>query len=631
MTVGSYGQAVGTRRDVSNVPPQSAYLAKRCPVRVQLDVLQPVEPLPPAEDVQLRIDQGNDFEAEVFADLRHHAGGAWVFLEENPDDLDRWTADTVAALRDEAPVVVAGSLPIDGAGRRAGRPDVLVRTADGYVPVDVKHHLTLNAEEEEEALVSSLAQPFTGAMGPRVGWDLRKHKDDALQLAHYRRMLESSGFGGGSRWAGIIGKEKVVTWYDLDAPMWQTPAKSDGKKRKTRTTMDVYDFEFAFRLDISAVARRMLDDPSEKRLVVPVRCGDCPSCPWHDYCFEELEAGSGDPSLLPGIGYRPWRVLREHGITDREGVAQLDYFTARLASEGVKLSRLWEEASVVYANTPVTELIPKAKKQLSVLEEHGVATAGDVIDRVESEEIELCDSRFVARAIINARAALHQAPVLRLPDVSTDEVPRADIEVDVDMESTNDGVYLWGALVTDRIGSGLVEEGYIPFTTWNPLTTESEGSAFEEFWVWFKELRAAAEESAVTMTAYAWHASAENTHLRRISAETELATEVSEFIASQHWVDMEDVFKRSWTTGGSTGLKEIATTAGHHWQVEEPGGGISMVRHAVTVDPDASQSDRQTARDWLLVYNRGDLEAVRTVRNWLDLEGATWPIVPTDE
>ena len=36
------------------VPPLSAYLAKRCPRRVQLDLVEPAVPLEPTADVQMR-------------------------------------------------------------------------------------------------------------------------------------------------------------------------------------------------------------------------------------------------------------------------------------------------------------------------------------------------------------------------------------------------------------------------------------------------------------------------------------------------------------------------------------------------------------------------------------------------
>ena len=74
-------------------------------------------------------------------------------------------------------------------------------------------------------------------------------------------MLQACGHASDLSLAGIFGKEGVIVWYDLDEPMWMTPAKSDGKKQKKRTSMDAYDFEFDFRLDIAAVAMQHQENP----------------------------------------------------------------------------------------------------------------------------------------------------------------------------------------------------------------------------------------------------------------------------------------------------------------------------------------------------------------------------------
>ena len=97
--------------------------------------------------------------------------------------------------------------------------------------VDVKHHRTINTGDAV-LLTSTLAVPTPTAATPLAGSQLRADKDDALQLAHYRRMLQTQGWAAATSLGGIIGKERVVVWYDLDEAMWTTPAKSDDKKRK---------------------------------------------------------------------------------------------------------------------------------------------------------------------------------------------------------------------------------------------------------------------------------------------------------------------------------------------------------------------------------------------------------------
>jgi predicted RecB family nuclease len=573
--------------------------------------------------------QGVEFDADIFRELAGYAPETgWVFVapELRRDDA---VAETVAAMSDGAGVIAGSWLPIDGEGRRTGKPDLLIRRSDGYVPVDVKHHLTLDVSDDAPATTSPLADPFLDASGFEEGWSLRKRKDDALQLAHYRRMLEKCGFAADSPMAGIVGKERIVAWYDLDAPMWQTPAKSDGRKRKMRSSMEVYDFEFDFRLDIAAVAYQHQEDPSVDLLVLPVRRSECAACPWRDICNVDLEAGNGDPSLLQGVRFEQWRTLREHGITDRFGVAKLDYPTAKLSADGVNLQGLIANAAAADPGTPVDDLLSRAPKQLAAAQAAGLETAGDVLEHVDYGTASLNGGRWLSRAIIGARAVLGEAPAYLKPDRPAALPPRADIEIDIDMENTNDGVYLWGAQVTDRAGLGLVEAGYHSFSTWEQLTEESELMVFREFWTWLSGVRTAAADHGASVAGYCWHEQAENTQMRRIAAPyPQLAAAVEDFISSDAWIDMMKVFDRSWTTGGSISLKAIAPLSGFGWPVDDPGGGVAMVYHARMLDQTTSPDERTKLLNWLLDYNRGDVEATLAIRRWLGTEGSHLPVVP---
>ena len=424
-----------------------------------------------------------------------------------------------------------------------GKPDLLVAApGGGYRPVDIKHHMTLEPAEPRSrpSTCSELARPAFEDAETDDTTRVRKHKGDLLQLAHYQRMLEAAGSAAGDgRHGGIIGVERRIVWHDLDAPMWRSPSSSG--TQKMRTTMEVYDFEFDFRLDIIAVAQQHLVDPGVELLVVPVKLAECAECPWWDYCRPQLEAGSGDVSLVPRIGWREWKIHHDHGVTDRAALAALDART--------------------YADS-------------------GMSALPEQIDQ--------------------ARAALGPDPVYRRRGVDAIVVPRGDIEVDVDMENAEDGVYLWGALLTDRSTMPAPIGRYRPFVTWDPLSPEVQTSNFLEFWNWLMAIRAGAHAAGQTFRAYCYSAAAENTYLRKLGITGEVLDQVEGFIDSDDWVDMLRVFDSQLITGGGSGLKVVAPLAGYTWEVDDPGGEGSMLRYEIAVGSSSSEAERLAAREWLL-------------------------------
>jgi predicted RecB family nuclease len=225
-----------------------------------------------------------------------------------------------------------------------------------------------------------------------------------------------------------------------------------------------------------------------------------------------------------------------------------------------------------------------------------------------------------------ARAALGPLPAYRRRGISRVTVPRGQVEVDIDLENTEAGVYLWGTLVTNRSGRQLQKAGYRPFVTWEPMTAAVETELFGRFWTWLSGLRAASAEAGLTFRAYCYNASAEGTQLRRLAAELGLDEEVAEFTASAEWVDLLRVFDRQLITGESAGLKRVARLYGFSWDVEDPGGGESMLRYDDAVGIEAAER-AEAARAWLLAYNRCDVEATLALRGWLDGEAAACPPV----
>ncbi|SEF30272.1 RecB family nuclease, putative, TM0106 family [Amycolatopsis pretoriensis] len=224
-------------------------------------------------------------------------------------------------------------------------------------------------------------------------------------------------------------------------------------------------------------------------------------------------------------------------------------------------------------------------------------------------------------AVVLARAWLADLTLVRRVDRV--EVPRADVEVDVDMESFGDaGAYLWGCLLTGAdIG---VAPGYRAFATWDPLPTGDEARSFAEFWAWLTDIRERTEAAGLTFRAYCYNALAENRWLfgsvERFGDHPGIPAkkEVQSFVDSEEWVDLFRSVTDQFLCSQGKGLKVIAPVAGFSWRDPEAGGEASMrwYRDAVGMDgetPDAGQRER------LLRYNEDDVLATHALREWIDV------------
>lgn len=228
-------------------------------------------------------------------------------------------------------------------------------------------------------------------------------------------------------------------------------------------------------------------------------------------------------------------------------------------------------------------------------------------------------SRFTD-AIVSAIAWLTDTVLIRRVDNPT--VRRADVEIDVDMESYGEsGAYLWGTLLTDTTDPTR-EVRYRPFVTWTPLPTTDEGRSFAEFWEWLMAERAAAHESGKTFAAYCYSQQAENRWLRgsadRFAGMPGIPERgvVDDFIASDEWVDVFEAVGRNFICPQGKGLKRVAPVAGHHWRDPDASGEASMDWYRIAVALDGGVPD-EGQRHRLLEYNEDDVVATKVLREWM--------------
>ncbi len=304
-------------------------------------------------------------------------------------------------------------------------------------------------------------------------------------------------------------------------------------------------------------------------LAQPFRVAECRRCPWWPRCSGELEA-VGDISLLAAGADA--EILRAAGIGT---IGEL----AALPAE--------EAAGLLLSTMPPIE------------------------------------------ARVRARAWLRGLPLVRRTTGTA--VPRADVELDVDMESyLDDGAYLWGTYLSGAdVGA---PPGYRAFVSWELVPDADEGRAFAEFWAYLTSLRIAARDHGRTFAAYCYSRSAEERWLRstprRYPDQPGMPTvaEVAEFCASAEWVDLYAEIRALFVVPGSMRLKALAPVAGFGWRDPQPGGENSMAWYRAAVGADTGLPDAMMA-DRVLRYNEDDVLATRALRRWITERSGEVPTV----
>jgi predicted RecB family nuclease len=215
------------------------------------------------------------------------------------DDAHRLT---LAAMASGADLIMGGRL--GGRGEQlVGAPDLLVRVADGYAPVDIKNHLVIG-DKGPEARAENLFD-LGGDRGRPVVFRSSRRRD-LLQVAHYWRLLDAAGYATHRPVGGIIGSDdpSVCLWVHLD----------DGE----RTLLDALD---GYLIEAQEVVAHGRDNP-DTPLVGAWWKGECRRCDWRERCLALLSAAE-DPTLLNGISVVDREELAVDGITTITDVAGL--------------------------------------------------------------------------------------------------------------------------------------------------------------------------------------------------------------------------------------------------------------------------------------------------------------------
>lgn len=492
----------------------------------------------------------------------------WVTVGDGP--ASGAARETMAAIESGAAWIWNAVLPNDVDGGRSGRSELLMASGSGYLPIIVVNHRVSTprgpiADPAQQTLDDQL--PVTS---PIDAW--APAPDPTRKLRNQRR--DQLRLAHLTRMLQDLGVAAVDRDAEDDEPVLGAVIGLDA--------------DCMVVIDLSAAGRAQADSPSvladyDERFAraqeiaagvqptTPSRVSECRSCRWWELCGPELEARHDVSVVVSGDRAE---VLRGIGIATIDDLAR-------------------------YAGPPPERWPTRG----------GQGPQADLDDTV-----------------IMARAWLAKVPLVRrVREVS---IPRADIEIDVDMESFGeDGAYLWGTLRTDTTGAAAAD-GYRPFVTWDPLPTNDEARSFAEFWGWLMAERRQAADSGKTFAAYCYSQQAENRWLlgsaRRFAGRPGIPpiADVESFIVSDQWVDVYEYVGLSFICPHGKGLKRIAPAAGFAWRDDEAGGEASMDWYQLAVGmadeagvaagPDAAQRTR------LLEYNEDDVRATKVLREWMD-------------
>jgi predicted RecB family nuclease len=455
---------------------------------------------------------------------------------------------------------------------RVSRPDLLIRVGEGtdgkprWAPVDIKSHDPINENKSSKLYLANW-----DSLLPTDGVETvaRLDLDDAAQLAHYHEHLRTLGLATEEGFVGVIGRDiETIAW----AKLAETALGLGGKAGDAGTD---YLFKFDVAKKIVAAAQARQKDPSLPAAAYSALESDakfgCGACTFQIVCERELknhDGGAGHVTLLAGVTKN----------------VQAKYFP--------DITSIRDLAAVAGLPKPA--------------EKHQVQAQAKVLDKA----------------------------ILLDPDKDF-LIPEFDIEIDIDLENSlsafqdsgltevegKDRVYLYGFGIHDRtLNKDWHSAAFDSFADYSN-TEDGEYQLLLKMWNFLKDHVAQAEATGKSIGIF-HYSSHEKTWWRNFARNHEgksgvpTLEEVDDF-TGDYFVDLLDYSKQVALGTAGYGIKKLAPKAGFNWQVQDPGGALSLLKYKDAVDQNRSQAERDESIAWLYSYNLDDVRATFAVRDYL--------------
>jgi predicted RecB family nuclease len=452
---------------------------------------------------------------------------------------------------------------------RVSRPDLLIRIGQGpdgkprWAPVDIKSHDPISDNKSSKLYLADLSALLPTDATETVA---RLNLEDATQLAHYHEHLRTLGLATAEGYVGVIGR-------DIETIAWTTLAETVLGSGENADTDYLMKFDIAKQIVAAAQAR--LKDPSLPPAAYSALDGDakfgCPACTFQIICERELKShdnGAGHVTLLAGVTKN---VQAKH----------------------------FPEITSIRELAEATGLTKKAEKFQ-----------------------------------IQAQAKVLDKAILLDPEKDF-VIPEFDIEIDIDLENSlsafidnglsevegKDRVYLYGFGIHDRtVNKDWRSVNFDSYSDYSN-TEDGEYQLLLKMWNFLKEQVASAEAAGKTIGIFHYHVH-EVTWWRNFArnhkgkAGVPTLEDVEDF-TEEYFVDLLDYSKQVALGTTGYGIKKLAPKAGFNWQVQDPGGALSLLKYKDAVDQDNSPEKQQEAIDWLYSYNLDDVRATFAVRDYL--------------